>query len=301
MGTPDYATSILEALIDSSKFDVIALFCQPDRAVGRDRVLTPPDTKNYILENSINIDIHQPDRLKDSTEKIRELNPDFIVVAAYGQILPKAILDIAPCINLHASILPKYRGASPIQTSLINQDRFTGVTAMLMDEGLDSGDILAIKYIEIKEKMRVDELFKALSKVASELTITTLENFDSILPIAQNGAISTHCKKIKRSDGEINFSESANSIYSKFRAFYFWPEIFLKSGLKLKEIEIENSIKPNRESENGEILAIESEYIIISTEFSLLRVYRVQPKSKKSMDINSYLRGKRLKVGDYLS
>ena len=176
MGTPDYASSILEALIKDDEINVLSVYTQPDKPVGRKKVLTAPITKTVALEN--NIIVHQPLNLRspEIETEIKSLNPDFIVVAAYGQILPKSILDIAPCINLHASILPQYRGASPIQQSLLNGDEQTGVTAMLMDVGLDTGDILKIAKMDIPETMMVEELFKALTDIAAELTLDVLKS-----------------------------------------------------------------------------------------------------------------------------
>ncbi|MGE0050958.1 MAG: methionyl-tRNA formyltransferase, partial [Arcobacter sp.] len=207
MGTPDYATTIFKELINS-KYDVVALFTQPDKPVGRKQILTPPHIKQYCLDENLDISIFQPIKLRGNEEakkQIEELKPDFIIVAAYGQILPKEILDIAPCINLHASLLPKYRGASPIQESLLNDDYFTGVTSMLMEEGLDSGDILGLQYLKINSTMEVSEAFEKLSIIAANLTITTLDNFENIKPLKQNESEVSFCKKIKKDDGLVNF------------------------------------------------------------------------------------------------
>ena len=297
MGTPDYATTILKGLIKESDIKVIALFAQPDKPVGRKQVLTPPDTKKFLIENEINIPIIQPNKLRDkeNIEIIKNLNPDFIVVAAYGQILPKAILDIAPCINLHASLLPVYRGASPIQSSLLNSDKFSGVTSMLMDVGLDTGDMLGFRFVEVGDK-NVVELFNALAEEASKLTLTTLKNFSNIKPLKQNSALASYSPKISRDDGLIEF-KSAKNIYAKFKAFYFWPEIFISSGLKLKEI---NLIDKNKNFKDGEILEIRENSIVVGCIKGSIEILNVQPKSKKAMDILSYLRGKRLEVGDIL-
>ena len=145
MGTPDYAEAILKTLINTDKIDVVAVYTQPDKPVGRKKVMTSPSVK--VLANENNIDVYQPSRLRneDVVKELQTIECDYIVVAAYGQILPQEILDHAPCINLHASILPQYRGASPIQQTLLNDDKQTGVTAMRMDIGLDTGDILKIQ------------------------------------------------------------------------------------------------------------------------------------------------------------
>lgn len=166
MGTPDYATEIFKELFTCKDIEVPLLITQPDKPVGRKQLLTPPHTKAYVVDNSLEIEIYQPTTLRsdEAYEYINSFSPDYIVVAAYGQILPKKILDIAPCINLHASLLPQYRGASPIQSSLLNEDKFAGVTSILMEEGLDTGDILGFSYFELDEKIVVGELLKNSQK-----------------------------------------------------------------------------------------------------------------------------------------
>ena len=164
MGTPDYATRILKRLIATDGIEVVLLVTQPDKPVGRKQIMTPPDTKRYLLEKASGIEIFQPRTLRDpeSIEKIKAADADFIVVAAFGQILPKAVLDLAPCINLHASLLPRYRGASPIQAAILHRDLYSGVTAMLMDEGLDTGAMLGWSYQKI-DGLDAVQLFDRLS------------------------------------------------------------------------------------------------------------------------------------------
>jgi methionyl-tRNA formyltransferase len=187
MGTPDYATEIFKELLNHKEFNIVGLFTQPDKKVGRKQILTPPHIKQYCIDKNIDTRIFQPEKLstEDNIKIIKNLEPDFIIVAAYGQLLCQNILDIAQCINLHASILPKYRGASPIQEAILNKDKFTGVTAMKMELGLDTGDILSTQCITIKHK-KVDEVFNELSKVASKLTIKVLKEFENIVPQKQN-------------------------------------------------------------------------------------------------------------------
>ena len=218
MGTPDYAKTILQSLID--KYEIVGVYTQPDKIVGRKRVLTSPLVK--ILAENNNLPVFQPNNLNNEIENIKELNPDFIVVAAFGQILPKEILEIAPCINLHASLLPKYRGASPIQTAILNGDTWTGVTAMKMDIGLDTGDILAYQYCEVKDK-NAPQLFDELALIASELTLFVIENYKKIVPLKQNNAISTYSPKITKKDGEIFFDDAlkiAKLIQKNYGDFY---------------------------------------------------------------------------------
>lgn len=300
MGTPSYATEILKELLNNKNYEVIGIFTQEDKPVGRKQVLTPPHIKQYCLENNINIPILQPKKLKDNLVayiSIKELEPDFIVVAAYGQILPKEILNLAPCINLHASILPNYRGASPIQEGILNDDEYLGVTSMLMEEGLDCGDILGYSYLKNEKDMLVSEAFTKLSDLAAKLTITTLDNFDKLKPIKQNDSSATFCKKIKKEEGEVDFN-SAKKLFSKYKAYSFWPGVFLKSELKLKDIEfVENS------SQNiaGEILEIAKDYIVVGCKQGRLRIRTLQAPSKNSINSVEYIKGKRLTIGDILN
>lgn len=298
MGTPDYATIIFEKLLENN-YDIVALFTQPDKPVGRKQVLTPPHIKQFALEHGLSLPIYQPKTLKDINvvQTIKDLKPDIIIVAAYGQILPKSVLDIAPCINLHASLLPLYRGASPIQQSLINNDEYTGVTAMLMDEGLDSGDILGLKYIKIGNDTVVAELFDRLSKVAAELTIDVLENFENIKPKIQNLAGVSHCGKVNKKDGLVDFS-SAYDFYNKYRAYKTWPDIYLESGMKIKECELLEIESTNKA---GEILKIEKDYIIVGFNKGSIKIVSLQPQSKKQMNASDYIRGARLELGNILS
>ena len=297
MGTPDYAETILKKIIDTDNIDVVAVFTQPDKPVGRKKILTPPPVKTLACEN--NIKVYQPTRLRD-TDTIKELlkiDCNFIVVAAYGQILPREILDHAPCINLHASILPAYRGASPIQQALLNDDKKTGVTAMMMEEGLDTGDIIKIQEIDLPKNMIVGELFDALTEVACELTIDVLKNFNNYTPVKQDDSLASHCAKVTKKDGEVNFSD-ANELYSKYRAYTPWPGVYLESGLKLKSIELVEKCSLNYA---GKILAIQKESIIVGCKNGTIKINRVQPHSKKEMDAISYINGKRLSIEDYLS
>lgn len=299
MGTPDYATTIFEALINSD-YEVVGLFTQPDKPVGRKQVLTPPHIKKYCLDNSIELPIYQPEKLRnneEAVEQIKALVPDFIIVAAYGQILPRTILDIAPCINLHASLLPKYRGASPIQESLLNDDAFTGVSSMLMEEGLDTGDILGLKYLKITPTMEVAEAFYTLSQLAASLTIKTLDRYDNIAPKKQNDSLSSLCKKIKKEHGEVNFTH-AKKLYQTYKAYSYWPGVFLNTGLKLKDITLVDETSLNS---RGELIEINDDFIIVGCEQGALKIKTLQAPSKKAVNAADYIRGKRLNLGDTLN
>jgi len=296
MGTPEYAKSILKKLIETKDIDVVAVYTQPDKPVGRKKIMTSPEVKVLATEN--NIEVYQPNRLRDDeiVSKLLTIECDYIIVAAYGQILPISILKHAPCINLHASILPYYRGASPIQQTLLNGDKETGVTAMLMEEGLDTGDILKISTIKVSDDDMVENLFFKLTEVASDLTIDVLKNFKSYTPFVQDNSISTNCKKITKADGKVEFDNSI-ILYNKYRAFTPWPGIYLENGLKLKKISLEDKISINKA---GKILKIDSDSIVIGCSKGSIRIFYVQPQSKKEMNIISYINGKRLIVEDIL-
>ena len=297
MGTPDYAKVILDRLIQTSDINVVAVYTQPDKPVGRKKVMTSPEVKVLAQENSI--EVYQPSRLRDTDTiaNLLKIECDYIVVAAYGQILPREILDHAPCINLHASILPEYRGASPIQQTLLNGDKQTGVTAMLMEEGLDTGDILKIDTIEVSDDEMVESLFNRLTNVAADLTVDVLQNYSSYKALPQNDALSTHCSKITKADGEVEFL-NAITLYNKYRAFTPWPGIYLNSGLKLKKISLEDKVSSNT---IGEILKIDSDSMVVGCSEGSVRIYTVQAPSKKEIDILSYINGKRLTLADTLS
>ena len=294
MGTPSYASKILEEIY-KAKFNILAIYTQPDKPVGRSQALTPPDVKKLAIDLGFNDIVYQPKSLKESgvKEHIKSLNPDIIIVAAYGQILPRDILDIAPCVNLHASILPAYRGASPIQSAILDKNNLSGVTAMAMNEGLDSGDILAFSILDITG-MNSYELFDKLSIMAANLTIKILNEYKNINPIKQFDALSSKCKKIKKDDGLVDFSvDSASQIWAKFLAYYGWPGIFTKNGIKILDIEV-----ANLNGGIGEILSINDNGFVVGVNNGSILIKTLQAAGKKSVDAKSYLNGKRLGVGD---
>jgi methionyl-tRNA formyltransferase len=286
MGSPDYAVKILDNLVKN--FEVVAVFTQPDKPVGRKKILTPTPVKKYAVEK--NIPVFTPTKL--NADDIKKFNPDFIVVAAYGIILKKEVLDIAPCINLHASLLPKYRGASPIQAAILNGDKYTGVTSMLMDEGLDTGDILVWDYTEVDNKTSID-LFNELADIAAEQIVYTIKNFDNIKPLPQIDALSSYAPKIKKEDGFVDFS-SALIMDRKYRAFQPWPGIFCDK-FKINEMKL---IDIDSVNEKGEIIEIDKEGVVIGCEKGKVKLIKIQVPGKKEVRATDYINGKRLKIGD---
>jgi len=292
MGTPSYATEIFKSL--NEVYDVMCVFTQMDKKGNRNKI-TPPHIKQYIIDNDIKVKLYQPKKLRDddNVEIIKSLKPDFIIVAAYGAILSQEILDIAPCINLHASLLPKYRGASPIQSYILSDDKLSGVSAMLMDKGLDTGDILAYSVIDGTNKSSY-ELFDELTEIASKLTLKTIEYFDDLAPIKQHSSISNYAGKIKKSDGEIDFY-NASEIYKKYLAYEGWPNVFMNNGTKIPKLEIYSNDKNDKK---GIILDIKDDSIIISCIIGSLKIYSFHSPSKQKINAPAYARGKRLNIGD---
>jgi len=294
MGTPHYAREILQTLIHAEDMEVSLVLTQPDRPVGRKKILTPPPVKELALVHDI--EVLQPHRLSEEgiEEAIKAVEPDYIIVAAFGQILPRSILDIAPCINLHASLLPQYRGASPVQQSLLHGDTLTGVTSMLMEEGLDTGDMLLKKEFIIPKDMRLFALMAQLTEDACALILETIRKFADITPEPQDNTEATLCKKIRKSDGEVDFSDAVE-VYNKYRAFEGWPGIFAAGGMKLaglQLIEREGSYRP------FEILNFDGEAIKLGCSKGILSVQTLQAPSKKPMTAKAYCNGRGLKVGD---
>lgn len=297
MGTPDFAVPALERLVNSSH-SVQAVFTQPDRPKGRKMILTPPKVK--VCAKKYNIPVYQPESFRDSKplEIIGEYNPDVIVVAAYGKILPKSVLD-APkygCVNIHGSLLPKYRGAAPIQQAVLNGDRVTGVTTMLMDVGLDTGDILLTEETEIGENETSGELFDRLSLLGGELIIETLEQLESgnIVPKKQDETLATHTSKIDKSLCPIDFSAPAQQVHNKVRGLNPWPaataELYGKK-LKIYSTRVQkNSGKP------GTIISLKP--LTVACGEGSVEILELQPEGKKRMDAASFLAGHRLSTGD---
>lgn len=294
MGTPHYAAVILDSLLQ--KYTLCALVCQKDKKAGRDMRLKAPVTKELLLQKAPAIPIIQPENLDEVfVGQLKALKPDIIIVAAFGKILPRTVLETAPCINLHASILPKFRGASPIQQSILEMESYFGVSVMQMEEGLDCGDILGFKVIKNKGQS-ASELFESLAKLAAELTLEYLERIGKIIPLPQNNAEASYCKKIKKEFGLVEFDD-AKKLINKALAYSGWPEIYLTSGLKLKSVKLDSI---DGIYKNGEILEIQKKGIKIGCKKGSIWVEILQAPSKKALMAYEYIQGKRLNVGDIL-
>ena len=298
MGTPDFSVKTLDMLNNDSNIEVLCTITKVDTKSSRGQKINFSQVKKYAIEH--NIKCYQPDKIKNDTElinTIKKLNPDFIVVVAFGQILSKEILDIPKygCINGHASLLPKYRGASPIQSMILNGDKIVGTTTMLMSEGLDSGDILEQYSFEIADEETGGSLFDKLSDETAKLIIHTILNFQNINPIKQNEEEATYVKTIKKEDGLIDLeNETAEYIERKIRAYNPWPSAYIYIDNKLFKI-YKAKIIDNVDVKNLKIIQnniyLSNTDMFFKTKNKYLQILELQPESKKRMSIQDYLNG----------
>ena len=299
MGTPDFAVPALKALA-SSEHEVCAVFTQPDKPRGRKMILTPPDVK--VCAQSLNIPVYQPESMKnsDTLEIIGRYNPDVIVVAAYGKILPKAVLD-APkfgCVNIHGSLLPKYRGAAPIQQSVLNGDKVTGITTMLMDVGLDTGDIILTEETQIGENETSGELFDRLAELGGKLILKTLSALEKgeITPKKQDESLATHTSKIDKSLCPIDFSKPAFEVHNKVRGLNPWPVATTKIGGK--NVKVYSTRLCHKSGKSGEVISTKP--LVVACGEKSVEILELQPEGKKRMTADAFLAGHKLEIGDII-
>ena len=298
MGTPDYAAKTLEVLL-GTEHEIVAVFAQPDKPVGRKQILTPPPVK--VLANEYNIPVYQPNSVKtgEVLEILMQINPDVIVVVAYGKILPKDILRLPKygCVNGHASILPKYRGSAPIQWCIINGETETGVTTMLMDEGVDTGDILEVDKISIGENETAEELFERLSVLNADLMVSTLEKLEKgeITPKKQAGE-SSHAPMIKKEMALIDFSKNSCDVHNAVRGFYSWPcAYFFLDGKRVKVIK--TRVGGLTDKKHGTVIGNNEELVIACGNGTSIRILELQPEGSKPMTAKQMLCGKDIPLG----
>ncbi len=307
MGTPEFARVVFIQLCE--KYEIVAVCTQPDKPVGRKQILTPPPVKLAALARGI--PVLQPQKLDSSvSEKLARLGAEAIIVVAYGKILPESILHIAPCINLHASILPAYRGASPIQQMILSDDREYGISIMRMDSGLDSGEILAIETMPRDDRATYTIVSQNLARLGGDTLCEVLAKLGEITPVPQDHSKATYCKKISKQDGLVDFS-SARLVYKKWLAFNEWPGVYLTSGLKLFDIDLlrySEAISQDLNKElatkgglagAGEICHIEP-CVIACGDGECLVIGELQAPSKNRVNASVFLRSRGLQVGDKL-
>ena len=307
MGTPEFAVPSLNALIDSGE-DVVAIVTQPDKPKGRGKKLTLPPVREAALKH--NIPVFQPEKIKDELfiTAIKNFCPDIIVVVAYGNILPKVILDIPSkgCINVHASILPKYRGAAPINWAIINGEKETGITTMLMDEGMDTGDMLLTDKIEIKNDDTASSLQDRLKYIGANLLIKTINGIKSktIRPIPQDDSQATYAPMLKKEDGRIDWTMKAGEIKNLVRGLNPWPGAYTRwngKQIKIFKTEVVEAVVSGQWSvvreEPGTVINVSTEGVFVATGKGILLIKELQPESKNKMTASEFVKGYRIVTG----
>lgn len=290
MGTPDFSVPVLEKLIENT--DVVLVVTKKDAYVGRKKVLT--ESPIAICAHEHNIEVYKPNKLKEDYEYILNKKPDIIITCAYGSIVPKVVLDYPSygCINVHASLLPKYRGASPIVASILNGEKETGITIMYMDEGIDTGNIIMSRSIEIEDNDNSLSLSNKLSLLGANLLIDTLpkifegENFD----IPQDNEEATYVGMLKREDEHIDFNNSVENIKNQVRAFSPEPYAFINiddTEYKISEVEI----KKCDVSKIGIIVEVNKDSFGITAKDGIVYIKRIKPSGKKEMSVKDFFNG----------
>ena len=302
MGTPDFAALSLEKLIEAGH-EITLVVTQPDKEKGRGKQIQKSDVK--LVAEKYELPVFQPEKIKtpESVEYLRGIEADIFVVAAFGQILSKEILDMPKygCVNIHASLLPKYRGAAPIQWSVIDGEEVTGVTIQQMDVGLDTGDIIAVKEVRLNEDETGGSLFDRLAIAGSELITETLPLIEAgkITPVPQDDAQSTYAKKLSKDMGCIDWSSEAKVIERLIRGCNPWPSAFTSlNGKNLKIWKAE--IKDDKSGENGSVVEVTKEGIVVKCGKGCLEIKELQLEGKKRMNTHDFLLGFKVNVGEKL-
>lgn len=296
-GTPEFAIPSLRALLKSG-YNVVAVVTQPDRQRGRGRLLMPSPMKVEAQRHGLMV--LQPERVRDDNfiMTLKNLNPQMIVVVAYGQILPPEIIYLPEmgCINLHASLLPRYRGAAPINRAIINGEKRTGITTMLMDEGMDTGPIILQREVEIKEEDTAGSLSTILAEEGANLLVKTLDMLKdgNIKPIPQSGEAS-YAPPLRKSDGVIDWANPAQRLHSFIRGVTPWPGAY--SFLDKERIKIIKAVPVDGEGRPGVIEKVKKDELLVGTGTGLLSILELQPEGKSVMDIKSFLHGRKIERG----
>lgn len=303
MGTPDFAVGTLEAIIKAGH-QVEAVVTQPDKPKGRGKNMQFPPVKEVALK--YDIPVYQPVKVKEEAfqQVLEKINPEVIVVVAFGQILPQSILSLPKygCINVHASLLPKYRGAAPIQWAVIDGEKETGVTTMLMDEGLDTGDMLKKVVVPLEEKETGGSLFDKLAQSGAELLLATLEELEqgTCTRKKQNHALSTYAKMLDKKLGKIDFSKSAEEIERLVRGLNPWPSAYTTYNGKTLKIWDADVIERQVDGAVGEVVEVNKKELLVKTGKGMLSLKELQLEGKKRMEIDAFLRGNQIEAGTKL-
>lgn len=302
MGTPDFATGTLEKIVLAGH-DVVGVVTQPDKPKGRGKTLMPTPVKEVAMK--YNLPVYQPKKVREPefVEILRNLKPDVMVVAAFGQIISKEILEMPKygCINVHASLLPAYRGAAPIQWAVINGDKESGVTIMQMDEGIDTGDMIEKVVVPIAEDETGGSLFEKLSQAGAELCVkvlTDLEKGKAVREKQPEESTTPYAKMIDKKMGAINWEESAKKIEQLIRGLNPWPSAYTKLQGKTLKIWKAAVLCEDSNEAPGQVVQVTKDSIVVQTGHGLLKILELQLEGKKRMDTASFLRGYALKEGE---
>ncbi len=294
MGTPDFAVPCLERLAEEN-YEICCVVTQPDKPQGRKQILTPSQVKTAALNHGLNV--YQPSTLKtqEAYEYLKAFEPDFIIVAAYGKILPKNILDLPKyaCINVHGSLLPEYRGAAPIQRSVLNGDKVTGITTMLMGEGLDTGDMLLKLEYEIGENETSGEVFDKLAQMAPSLLTETIEKFvkGELIPEKQNEEKATYAAMITKEEALINWKKSSREIHNLIRGMSPWPVAYTVYGGKKLKIFVSSLTDEKTDMEPGKLKKDKNEILAACGDGRLLKIESLQLEGGKRLAARDFLAG----------
>lgn len=303
MGTPDFAVPTLRALIEDPRFTVLGAVTQPDKPRGRGRKLAPPPVKALALEHGLPVLQPQKAREPENVAALQELAPDYLVVVAYGQILPRSILDIpaiAP-VNLHASLLPRWRGAAPIHRAILEGDAKTGVCAMLMEEGLDTGDVLRCRDTAITKDDTTGTLHDRLAAIGAKLMTDTLPEFKdgAITPIKQDGTRATYAKKLDKAEFVVDWRRTADEVSRKIRGLSPFPGAV--SSLKGESVKILFATQCDTGGQNGspgDIIRVSADGMEVACGAGTVVITEIKPEGKKSMGAHAYVIGRDIGPGD---
>ena len=306
MGTPDFAVGTLETLIEAGH-EVVLAVTQPDKPKGRGKEMQYTPVKECALKHAI--PVFQPRRVREPEciEELRKYDADIMVVVAFGQILPKEILEMCTygCVNVHASLLPKYRGSAPIQWAIIDGEEVTGVTTMQMDEGLDTGDMLLKTEIPVEPKETGGSLFDKLAQAGAKLCVETLEALQNgtVTPIPQGETTTAYAKMLDKQLGDINWNKTAVEIERLIRGLTPWPSAYTNWNdkvMKIWDAEVSAIDVEMEDAKPGTIVKVEKDAFYVQTGEGLLKVCELQIPGKKRMDAGAFLRGYQVKVGEEL-
>lgn len=301
MGTPDFAVPPIE-LLHKKGHEISYVVTQPDTVKNRGKKLSFSPVKEKAIE--LGIPVLQPEKIKKNEEffeKIKEANPEVIVVAAYGKILPENILNLPPkgCVNIHGSLLPRHRGAAPIQAAVAAGDEETGITIMYMEKGLDTGDMIAKVSTPIGDKT-AGMLHDELAKAGAELLVEVLPKLGEIKAEKQDDALSTYAPMISKADGHMDFTESPQTVERKIRAFDPWPGSYAFAGEKMYKIWAAEALEDSSDAKPGTVIGQGRDYIDVACGGNILRITQIQAPGKRCVPVGEFLKGNSIEIGTVL-